>query len=113
MFIDYEEPKKLPDFKTILEARLAREPTRSFSEIYNTFDPNLKMGDGFSYGSYERLYRQKKKYLTKPVGPENIYYLAPTCGQEIGFWINDNSLREAAWMKHEKTFGTRRSEISK
>ena len=76
-------------------------------------DPYLKVGDGFSYGSYERLDKQRKKCLFKPVGPTDIYRVAPTSGQEIGFWINDDSLKDAKWMKHEKNFGSRRSDMTK
>ncbi|XP_024937517.1 uncharacterized protein LOC112493890 [Cephus cinctus] len=109
---DYKEPRILPNNKEILDIRLRKNPLKTFSEVYNEIDPILGTGDGFSYGSHERLRLQRKKGLTKPVGPTDIYRIPVSRSQEIGFWIKDPLLEESTWMKLPKSYGSRRSDVS-
>ncbi|KAF7408842.1 hypothetical protein HZH68_003768 [Vespula germanica] len=109
---DYQEPVILPNIKEILEERLRRHKNRSFSEVYNKLDPILGTTDGFSYGSNERMYLQRKKGLWKPVGPTDMYRIPTTRAQEIGFWTKDSLLSEANWFKSTKNYGQRYSEMT-
>ncbi|KAL2717799.1 hypothetical protein V1478_013499 [Vespula squamosa] len=109
---DYQEPVILPNIKEILEERLRRYKNRSFSEVYNKLDPIFGTTDGFSYGSYKRMYLQRKKGLWKPVGPTDMYRIPTTRAQEIGFWTKDSLLSEANWTKSTKNYGIRYSEMT-
>lgn len=103
----------MPNIKEILEERLRLNKNKSFSEVYNKLDPILGTADGFSYGSNERMYLQRKKGLWKSVGPTDMYRIPTTRSQEIGFWTKDSLLSEANWIKSTKNYGRRYSEMTK
>lgn len=105
---DYVEPEKPP--KNLLETE--NKSGQSFSERIKELDCYIGYADGFAYGSNDRMYHMKKKYVIKPFGSFDIYHCPAVTSMECGWWFSDPCLTEA-WYKPRTKCPLTTSEMSR
>ncbi|KAL1518332.1 hypothetical protein ABEB36_001971 [Hypothenemus hampei] len=102
---DYKEPKS-PNHQI--------NSTKSFSEKIRELDCYIGTADGYAYGSNDRLNRMRRKYLWKPIGPNDIYKYPGTNSMNYGWWNYDSSLNpEENWFRPRITYSITTSEMSR
>lgn len=106
---DYVEPDKPP--KNLMEVE--DKSGQKFSERIKELDCYIGFADGFSYRSYDRMDRMKKKHVIKPVGSFDMYRYPGTTSMEYGWWLSDPSLKDDEWFKPRKKRPLTTSEMSR
>ncbi|KAH1003860.1 uncharacterized protein LOC109534301 [Dendroctonus ponderosae] len=90
---------------------------RTFAEKIKELDCYIGTADGYAYGSEDRLYRMRKKYLFKPVGPTNMFKHPGTNSMNYGWWNCDPELsklsKEENWFKPRVVHSINTSEMSR
>ncbi|XP_057655472.1 uncharacterized protein LOC130893406 [Diorhabda carinulata] len=106
---DYIEPQAPP--KNPLDAETKIKQT--LSERIKELDCYLGHADGYSYRSYERLSKSRRKYVIKPDGPIDMYNYPGTTLMQIGWWVTDPILKESDWQKTREFHPRPNSDLSR
>ncbi|KAJ8951722.1 hypothetical protein NQ318_012572 [Aromia moschata] len=109
---DYKEPEIPPT--NLLEAG---DDSKSFCERIKEIDCYIGFTDGYSYKSWDRLARMKKKYVIKPVGPCEMYKYPGVTSMNYGWFQCNSDLKnintDDNWFKPRTRYPVTTSEMSR